>query len=95
MDLLLEEIIGIIIAFAFHILGKSHTYRAGLRRVSQYPHCLLHGGHEMLRTGDPIPELTYRTECIVGGHAGAIALLQLLQYRVRLAHGEGITRQQQ
>ena len=91
----LEEIIGVIVAFALHILGKGHADRAGLRRVGQHTHGLHQSRHQLLGAGDPIPEFTHRAERIVGGDAGAIALLQLLQHRVRLADGEGIAGQQQ
>ena len=91
---LLEEILREIIGLAFHILGQSDTYRAGLLRIGQHAHGLYHGGHKLFRTEDSFPETADRTERIVRRNGKRIHSFHLLKHRVGLSAGIGISGEQ-
>ena len=95
VDAFFKEIVGEIVALPLRVLGKRHADRPGLSRVCQNPECLRKGGHQLLRAGDSIPEFAHGTQCVVGGDAGAVFLLKLLQYRVWLTHRKGIAGEKQ
>ena len=95
VDALFKEIVGEIVAFPLRVLGKRHADRPGLSRVCQNPECLRKGGHQLLRAGDPIPEFAHGAQRVIGGNAGAVFLLKLLQHWVRLTHRKSIAGEQQ
>ena len=92
---LYEEAFRIVIRFSFHILRKGNRHRAGLSRVSQHAHRIDQRAHQLLGTLNPVPILADRLERIVRRNCKGVALLNLLQHRVRLSGRIGIRREYQ
>jgi len=94
-DALLEEIIRVVVSFTFDVLRHRNADSAGVSPVGQDPEGIDAGRHQLLWALDTVPVLADGLECVVGCDGHGIREFELLQNRIRLAGGKGVTRQEQ
>jgi len=95
MDPLGQELQGVVVDLALHVLGQGHRHGARLGRIGEDPHRVDHGAHELLGPRDPVPVLAHGLEGVVGRDVAVVELLELLEDGVGLAAGEGVARQEE
>ena len=90
-----KERLRVIPGFALHILRQTESDGTGFRRIGQDAHRINAGAHQLFRTRNAVPVFADGPEGVVGADAQVIALLNLLQHRVRLTGSKHIAGQQQ
>ena len=90
-DPFLEEGFRIIPGLPFRILGHRDADRAGVGRVGQHPEGIEQGAHQLLRPLDPVEVPADGPEGVVGGDLRGKWMFDLLEHRVRLTAGIGVS----
>ena len=81
--------------FGLYVLRHCQHYCPGFGRISQYPHRVHQGRHQLFRAVNPVKETRDTAERIINGYVQRTRILQLLEHRIRVAGSELVRRQQQ
>ena len=90
-----QEVRRVVVRLRLDVLRERQGDRSGLGRIGEHAHGVQTGAHQLLRPRDPIPVPTDRFECVVGRDVGVGELLHLLEHRVGLSAGEGVSGEEQ